>query len=605
MFSNWEIGGETWGYWYFARVFAETGGFIVPDRGSLYTLYLNLFTWLPYPASVTAEYLVTTSITVMALVAFFRPYLGIWLALLAACFWIPYLQTAEPPVQKLALASSLIGVLLRENKSDRFGVTSSYAFFGLAYMFRGSYALLIVVFAVHDVLKIIRQRAIKALIARPRISSYWPAILIMVLFFWFAMNQSPHRWNNAWITTTKWFPPHNNSLATASFVGHYNWRYIDEKYGTYVGHDFYFTHQEAFRSATGIIGMIQANPRLFMKILFTNITYLFPTAASLMLPISTGGRYIDYFLKLLVLVAVIYGALRASQGRSMTLFIIGNILLVVASAISYPKGRYMFPMIPIFIMSASWYGAILTTFLKKLYPSTEKLFQKMALAIFAMGILSLLFYSITDSSTSPLKGTFFLSGTILAFFCASILFAVGRFAKARLRIAMNRFALALPTILLLVIFSGSNVLGWASILHGAVDDLGHGRLGLLEGKKASMKRAFPTLASITRGCRGIMSLEPTFFGAFLDIPQDRVYAVWEIPPFGHLHNSPYKGLNPDRIDCVLVSTGLATGIGMATNHQIRYQNFIKPYIDQLISCGAVQYEIPFYGYAIVLQKKRN
>ena len=99
-----------------------------------------------------------------------------------------------------------------------------------------------------------------------------------------------------------------------------------------------------------------------------------------------------------------------------------------------------------------------------------------------------------------------------------------------------------------------------------------------------------------------MSLEPTFFGAFLDIPQSRVYAVWEIPPFGHLHSSPYKGLNPDRIDCVLVSTNLATGIGMATNYQIRYQNFIKPYVDQLISYGAVQYEIPFYGHAIVLQK---
>ena len=113
MFSSWEMGGETWCYWYFARVFAETGGFIVPDRSPLYTLYLNLFTWLPYPASVTAEYLVTTSITVIALVAFFRSYLGIWLALLAACIWIPYLQMNEPPVQKLALASSLVAVLLR------------------------------------------------------------------------------------------------------------------------------------------------------------------------------------------------------------------------------------------------------------------------------------------------------------------------------------------------------------------------------------------------------------------------------------------------------------------------------------------------------------
>lgn len=78
------------------------------------------------------------------------------------------------------------------------------------------------------------------------------------------------------------------------------------------------------------------------------------------------------------------------------------------------------------------------------------------------------------------------------------------------------------------------------------------------------------LADITQRCRGIMSLEHTFFGAFLDIQQSRVYAMSEISPFGHLHNSPYKGLHPDRIDCVLVSTGLTVTVGCATNIQIRY-----------------------------------
>jgi hypothetical protein len=41
LLSRQEISGETWGYWFFARYFAETGDFISADRSPLYTLYLN------------------------------------------------------------------------------------------------------------------------------------------------------------------------------------------------------------------------------------------------------------------------------------------------------------------------------------------------------------------------------------------------------------------------------------------------------------------------------------------------------------------------------------------------------------------------------------
>ena len=118
MFQGWEMGGESWGYWYFAKVFSKTGSFVVIDRSPLYILYLNLFNWLPYPISVNAEYLVTTTITVIVIVVFSQRYLSTWIALLAALIWLPYLQTAEPPVQKLALAFSLAAIMLRNKKNE-------------------------------------------------------------------------------------------------------------------------------------------------------------------------------------------------------------------------------------------------------------------------------------------------------------------------------------------------------------------------------------------------------------------------------------------------------------------------------------------------------
>jgi hypothetical protein len=407
-------------------------------------------------------------------------------------------------------------------------------------------------------------------------------------------------------TTTEWFPNDAKTMAAGGCVQNFNWSYILLKYGTFEGHDFYFTNKEAFDNAKTIAGMLIANPKLFFEIVIGNLKALIPAIMTGIWIPKSGAKFVDRLFNLILFIIIIYGAFCAARDRATKTLIIGTLFTMISMPVlASPKSRYMFPMIPVFIMAASWYGAILATFLKKLYPSAEKLLQKMAIAIFAVGILSLLFYSIMDSTNNPLKVTVFLAGTILALFCAGMLFAVARFAKASLRIEMSRFILAIPTVLLLVIFSTGNVLAWAGIMHNVVDDVGRSRLSILKGRETSLKAALLTLAPIVQSCRGIMSLEHNFFGAFLGIPQTRVYDVWEIPPFGHLHNSPYKGLNPDRIDCVLVSTELATGVGAATNYQIRYQNYIKPYIDQLISCGAVKYEIPFYGHAIVLQKQLN
>ena len=72
LFRHWEPGGETFLYWFFARVFGETGTFIILGRSPLYVLYLNLFHWMGYPTSVTVEYVATTLITAISLMVLLR-----------------------------------------------------------------------------------------------------------------------------------------------------------------------------------------------------------------------------------------------------------------------------------------------------------------------------------------------------------------------------------------------------------------------------------------------------------------------------------------------------------------------------------------------------
>ena len=147
-FTRQEISGETWGYWFFARLFAETGEFVAPDRSPLYILYLNGFRWLGYPLSVTAEHFVTGLFVIFGIVAMFRSHLGLGLAIFAALLWYPYLQFAEPPLQQMALACSLWGLVVRRATGVRTGLGPSYALFLAAYMFRSSYVVLILLLLV-------------------------------------------------------------------------------------------------------------------------------------------------------------------------------------------------------------------------------------------------------------------------------------------------------------------------------------------------------------------------------------------------------------------------------------------------------------------------
>ncbi len=120
-----------------------------------------------------------------------------------------------------------------------------------------------------------------------------------------------------------------------------------------------------------------------------------------------------------------------------------------------------------------------------------------------------------------------------------------------------------------------------------------------------MKASFNELEGAIKQKNGVLSLEHTFFGAFTDMPLKNIYDVWEIPPFGRLGQPGYNGLTSKRVDCVLVSHELSTGIGCATNHQIRYQNHIKPFINQMISSGASYQVIPQYGYVVFFTKHLN
>ena len=544
LFNHWEMSGETWGYWYFARVFDETGRFIIPDRSPMYILYLSVFRGLGYPLSVTVEYLVTSAIVITAIVALFKRYFGLGVAIFAVILWIPFLQTAEPPVQKLALACSCLAIAVRRTEGDSFQLALSYALFGIAYMFRCTYIVVIPLFAAWDVYRVIRIKGVKGLSAiRPRFS-HWPVGIVLCLLVWFVVAQSPHPYNNVWFSSTRWFPSNGKSFMNVGFVMSFDSKHIEKKYGTSEGMDSYFTNQEFFGGADNMLSAIRANPGLVIEEVLRNVRGL----ASVMVFRMDVSKVLyrlplRHLLLLITLVVVLYGACRSSIDKSipMFLFVLANGLLVGTTVISTPKGRYMFPLIPVLFLSAYWYGGQVRTILSRV--------------------------------------------------------------SKRQNGGLITFSRHLWVPLFLVLFS-TGTTDWLNIVKNAVNDIRHGEVRMMEARSNSMKASFDSLNSVAQGCKGVMSLEHTFNNAFMNIPLDRIYDIWEIPPFGRLGDEVYDGLNPDRIDCVLVSHELRTGIGCPTNYRIRYQNFVKPYVKKLQDIGAITYDIPGYGQAVVLPKSR-
>jgi hypothetical protein len=545
LFVHREMSGESWTYWLFARIFAEQGRFIIPDRSPLYVLYVSAFRWLGYPNAITAEYVVTSLLVLSALATLFKRYLGVGLAAAAALLWLPYLQIAEPAVQGLALACSCLAMVARRGAGGRLRGVVSYALLVLAYLFRPSYLVLLVVFAVWDLAQAVKRGGLKTAgaVLRPRPMD-WPILILLGFFVWVSARQSDHPWNNAYVATATWFPSRARSLGDSHLIQAYNMIYLRDHYGTYAGRDFYFTNRELFHGAEDAWGALRANPRFIVEQTVKNLR----TAIGIVpyvttLPDFSRVRLLGGLANLFLIAVILFGALRGAGDEAMVVFVLAHILLLASTVLILPEvGRYYVPAIPLLVLSASWYGA-------------------QACRLLAHG-------------SRAIPGS-----------------------------QMERTGHWLVMLAVLILCS-NGPRRWAERARSLIGDIRTGDLHVLEGRPLSMKASFSTLEPLVQSCKGVLSLEHTFVGAFMDVPLERVHDVWELPPFGRFGQRADSGLRPEHIDCVLVSDELATGVGKATNYQLRYQSYLKPYTDYLVSLGADTHEVPGFGRAVILGDRR-
>lgn len=519
---HWEPSGEAWGYWHFTRMLSNSFEVITGDRSPLYTLWLRPFLALGYPNEMLAEYCVSIWLAAAALCWLFTARFGLAWATAISAGWLPFLQRAEPPVQRLAFAAAVAGVALRRCEG---GPALAYGLFAAAGMFRGPYWLFFVAFGAYDVWRWRRGQKL-----RLGLWGWLPLVGLAILFFAFKTHPSRHRWNNVWLCTTDWFPLKGKTLGDTAILSGVNWSYIERRYGTPRDVDLYFTHRELFGDAVTLGAAFRANPKPIILHMLRNIKAFPGTVVSVFSPEHFRRRFAPWLL----LPIIFFAAWRGSEDDPELRILMGTGFIIAASVIPvWPQNRYYQGLAPVFSVVGFWLGCRARAFVEQ------------------------------HKSWGALPGLA-VQAALVFFFCGGC--------------------------------------WWAGAAAPLIRDIREGTVRLLSQDGLSMKAQAPRLIEAAAGCRGIISLEHSWFAAFLPEPAAESYDVYEVPPFGSAGDGVYDGLRPDRIDCIFASDGLTQGLGWGTNQGLRWRLRIEPYERALLKMGAERREIPGYGHAVLLRK---
>jgi len=114
-------------------------------------------------------------------------------------------------------------------------------------------------------------------------------------------------------------------------------------------------------------------------------------------------------------------------------------------------------------------------------------------------------------------------------------------------------------------------------------------------ERRSQAEAIAFLDAHGARCRGILSLDAMRLATFSTLPPSKYFDVFEIPPFGTLGDGAYDGLRPSRIDCLDITPALANRLPPysepVTNLRVRWENYIRPYMEHLLANGASRFEV--------------
>lgn len=522
-------GAHSWDTWMFGRIFQETGGFMAMGRSPLYAVYTSLFLPLGYPLGPFLARFINGIVIFAAIYFLIKPYLGWGLAVFGAVVWVPAIMAHESIVLGLAVACFCAAFALRHGKPKRSHLVFSYAFLILAVMFRPNYIVLLPAMAAYDVITNILKSgfrpSLRALVPQ---KTDWPVALLIGLWIVFAVNQSDHRWNNGYTNDNQWMGTHGGrSTAIAAQIGAFaHWIIVNKYNEDFDNHDIHLVVENDLKDLHSLTDIFKY-PEVLKGHLIRNI-------------------------QIVNVVAIITD--------------LGDMLVAAATRIGSHKFAY-----PVFYALLGW--GLFAMYRRQQTPEDRWHFlQLVGAAAVVLGPLIMVW---------PVTRYYFFSAPFFILGGAGIGMALAsRVPALKDRGQVRALVIALPVLLFSAGTSEAvKVVSWVK------EEPAWQRPRLVN---EVMDGRSEEIIDMLSGCKGIMMTRNyRFLAAFSPIPIDRLYSVYEIPPFGHYGEGEYDGLRPDRIDCVYIARhDVKPGLRSMTTRYSRNRDYLAPYVRYLESLGA-------------------
>jgi len=590
------LNGEIWGYWLFADLLREEYEFVISGRSPLYTVYLQTFNWLSFPVRFYLEYFFTSLVLIYSLYTLVKTKIDALPALLLVIIWFPVIRSMDPPVQSLALSFTCLAFALRmslDKKNTTLAIKKYFLFYTLllcAVYLRSSYILMFVVTLFSD-LYLNRNTIIKNryLIFQEFFKLRNFHFLMLVIFGLISSNLTlEHKWNNAWFTSTEWYPinPGDKSLANPAFIQSMYWKYIENHLdGSFDENDQYLTNKVLFNNKNTIMDALKENPEFVFNQWEENFFDFLRNVSSMNAISKIVTTYSKYVIPIVVsffIVVILFRYLR--DQKDLIIFMFSSMLVAGSSIIAMVKFRYMIPLMPFFIFFNYYIYSYLNKSLDKFLTSKKSviiysgilfiLFSVFVLLLSLKGYIDIYFLGI--SIDEKFKEYYFWAEKLILIIFFVLLANFLYVTISKKFSLFNKFKSQI--VFLLVTLSFTPIVSDMSIKINSIT----GKFDLLNLDTIPVIRDKDKVSKAAKNCKGILTNDHILMSILLE-QKVEIYDFEEIPPFGEYKNSLYKGLHEDRIDCVFYSHTLLNQRG--SNKIIRYKNFIEPYINHLTNNG--------------------
>jgi len=536
-------GTHSWYAWMFARIFLETGEFTIMGRSPLYTVYAAVFLPLGYPVGPALARFIEGLFIFGGVYFLLKPYIGRALAVFGTAVWLPGIMEQEGIVLGLAIGCFCWAFALRHGSPTRFRLALSYALLITAVMFRINFIVLPLAVAFYDmafgVYRAGFRLSLKRLVPKP---ADWPLALCICLWVVFSSFQSDHKWNNGYSGDIQWLGAQDRSLGIAAQLGAFaHWVIVNRYDGDFDNHDIYLIAENDLKDLRSLPDVFKY-PEILKGHLIRNIQII-----------------------------------NVVQERTD----IGRALVDAAKWIGNHKFAY-----PVFY---SLLGFGLFAFYRRLPSPLEKRQYLEILGATAVLFAPLIMVWPVSRYYYFIAPVFILGAAGLGRLLADRLMPTDAAVPHGTRCTARAALLALPV---LVFSSGTSTA--IATFKSAVEAPPWQRPYLVH---ETMGGHLKEVREILKDCRGMMMTNDyRVLAAFSDIPFDRLFTIFEIPPFGSYGDSVYDGLRPDRINCVYISEReVQPGTKSMTSKWSRNKDYLVPYVAYLKSKGAKTYDFDFGG----------